>query len=132
MFGSDLLLVSLCCRLKGTKPNEFVSPCQDCHVMLTGAVLRHHTSQKYKKEIQTPAGRKIISKIGSDLVAPSSPAVTLVTAQIELVYYTPQSRNDLCFMGQRDLTLAPSESALTNSLIDRPCVLLTVTTEPKQ
>jgi len=95
-------------------------------------VLRHRTSQKYKKELQTPAGRKIISKIGSDLVAPSSPAVKLVTAQIGLVYCTPQSWSDLCFMGQRDLTLAPSESALTNSLIDRPRVLLTVTTEPKQ
>ena len=59
--------------------------------MLTDAVLRHRTSRKYKKELQTPAGRKIISKIGSDLVAPSSPAVKLVTAQIELVYCTPQS-----------------------------------------
>jgi hypothetical protein len=53
--------------------------------MVTGVVLRHRTSQKYKKELQTPAGRKIISKIGSDLVAPSSRAVKLVTAEIELV-----------------------------------------------
>lgn len=57
MFGSDLLLISLCSRLEGTKPNEFVSPCQDCHVMLTDAVLRH---KNIFKKIQTPAGRKVI------------------------------------------------------------------------
>lgn len=100
--------------------------------MVTGVVLRHRTSQKYKKELQTPAGRKIISKIGSDLAAPSSPAVKLVTAQTELLFYTSQLSSDLCFMGRPDVTLVPFEPALTNSLIDSPCMLLTVTAEPKQ
>jgi hypothetical protein len=74
------LVVGLLVLQRGGNKTDFVSSCQGCHIMLTDAVLRHRTSQIYKKELQTPAGRKVISKIGSDLVVPSSHAVKLVTA----------------------------------------------------
>jgi hypothetical protein len=121
MFWLCLVVSLLVLSLGGNKTEWICSSLPSLPCYGDRRVLRHRTSQKYKNKLETPAGRKIISKIGSDLVVPSSHAVKSVTAQIEQAPYTSQSRRGLCFMGRSALTLTPSEFALVNSLIDRPC-----------